>query len=703
MLSSSDLRFALARARGLLRRGLASLRSRGLRASWQRVLAQLRRQAAPPPAAPWLPQDDGTTLPALPAPPANPRASIVIPVFNQLPHTLQCLRALAAHPPAGCEIIVVDDASSDASAEVLPRIAGLRYHRRVANGGFIAACNEGAALVNGEFLVLLNNDTVPQPGWLDALLDTFTEHADVGLAGAQLLYPDGRLQEAGGVVFDDGHAWNYGRFEDPTDPRHAHVRDADYVSGAALALPLHLFRQLGGFDTRYAPAYYEDTDLAFRVREAGLRVLYQPASRVVHDEGTTSGTDAGSGIKAWQTRNREVFRRRWASALVTHLPPSATPVPALLHRHRPQVLVVDEHVPTPDRDSASLRLVNLMALLQDAGAHVVFVPARPAHAGDYTQALQAQGIEVWYPPQLGTPPRWLREHGPRFATVLLCRHHVAEHWLPAVRRHAPQARVVFDSIDLHYLREARGAELSGDVVARRAAQATRGRELAVIAAADVTLVVSAAERELLRSDAPHAQVELLSNLHRVSGPGKAFGERRDVLFVGGFRHPPNVDAVRWFVESVWPLVRAQAPELRFHCIGGDVPADIAGLTAQPGVHVYGHVADIAPYLDGCRIAIAPLRFGAGVKGKINLSMAHGQPVVATTIAAEGMHLVDGHDVLLADDAQAFAAQILRLHRDADLWQRMSANGLDNVQRHFSLDAARDTVRRVLLDPHPQSR
>src|SRR5690606_4021232 len=212
-----------------------------------------------------------------------PRASIVIPVHGQLAHTLACLQALAAHPPAtACEVIVVDDCSPDETASVLAAIDGLRLHRRASNGGFIAACNDGAALARGETLVFLNNDTVPQPGWLDALLDRFQAHARAGLVGAQLLYRDGRLQEAGGVVFADGSAWNLGRFESPDDPRFAYVRDADYVSGAAIAIPRDLFEAIGGFDARYAPAYYEDTDLAFKVRASGHRVLYQPASRVVH-------------------------------------------------------------------------------------------------------------------------------------------------------------------------------------------------------------------------------------------------------------------------------------------------------------------------------------------------------------------------------------------------------------------------------------
>jgi glycosyltransferase involved in cell wall biosynthesis len=255
---------------------------------------------------------------------------------------------------------------------------------------------------------------------------------------------------------------------------------------------------------------------------------------------------------------------------------------------------------------------------------------------------------------------------------------------------------VFDTIDLHYLRERRGAELAGDAALSRAAESTKTRELDLIARSDVTLVVSDAERALLATDAPNARVEVLSNLHQLAGPGRSFAERKDLVFVGGFRHPPNVDAVRWFANEVFPRVREKLADVRCHVIGSHVVAEIEALAALPGVVVHGHVPDITPYMDGCRIGLAPLRYGAGVKGKVNLSMAHGQPVVATSCAVEGMHLEPGRDVLVADDAQGFADAVVSLYEDESLWNTLSENGLRNVAEHFSLDAARETVRRVFF-------
>jgi GT2 family glycosyltransferase/glycosyltransferase involved in cell wall biosynthesis len=695
-LATADLRFLLHRGLGLIRRGWASLRTRGWRATWDRTRAQFRR-VRPLPAAQLYRPAGGPFAPFALATSATPVASLVIPVYDQFAHTLACLRALAEHPPATAfEVIVVDDGSRDETADALPRIEGLRYHRRAQNGGFIAACNDGAALARGDYLIFLNNDTIPQPGWLEALLGTFDAEPGAGLVGAQLLYPDGRLQEAGGVVFADGTGWNYGRFESPDDPRFAYLRDCDYASGAAIAIPRALFASLGGFDTRYAPAYYEDTDLAFAVRAAGHRVLYQPAARVVHVEGATAGTDTGSGMKAHQVRNRVTFAAHRAEALATQPPPDSLPSPALLHRRQRQILIVDAQTPRPDHDSGSLRLVQLMRLLREEGAHVAFLPADRHRVEPWTGQLQRLGVEVWYRPYAAGIPAWLREHGPRFDAAMISRHYVADELLPLLQKYAPQARRIFDTVDLHYLRERRGAEVAGDATLARAAERTRARELAVIAQADTTLVVSDVERALLREDAPNAQVEILSNLHRIAGPGRSFAERQDIVFVGGFRHPPNVDAVRWFVADVWPRVRDNLPDVRFHCIGSHTPPDIAALAQVTGVLVHGHVADIDPYMDGARIAIAPLRYGAGVKGKINLSMAHGQPVVATSCAVEGMHLHDGRDVLVADTADAFADALVRLYRDEALWTTLARHGLDNVRQHFSLDAARETVRRVFF-------
>ncbi|WP_229668555.1 glycosyltransferase [Arenimonas soli] len=690
------LAFRLRQLRSLGSRGITSLRVRG----WTGTLERWRQRRAapsgesrlvPPPSA----SASGAAL-RLPRPVA-PRASIVVPVYNQLHMTLACLRALADSGDATAfEVIVVDDGSSDATAELLPTIPGLVFHRNPKNLGFIGACNAGATKARGEFLVFLNNDTTVQPGWLDALLATFERYPDTGLAGSKLVYPDGRLQEAGGIIFADGSCWNYGRFEDPAHPRCNFVREVDYCSGASIAIRRDLFEDLDGFDGLYSPAYYEDTDLAMRVRRQGLKVRYQPASVVVHHEGATSGTDTGSGVKAYQVANQIKFVERWREVLARdHRPPSAGAEVASERGRNRRVLVLDACTPTPDRDSGSLRMTALLRLLREEGCSVVFFPENRAHDGAYTEALQQLGVEAWWHPWLADVPRWLAQHGDRFDLVIGSRHYVLGPVLPLLRLQAPRARVVFDTVDLHFLREQREAELAGDAAGLRTAARTRKAELALVAQADLTWVVSEAERVLLASEAPGARVDVVSNIHDIAEPGPGFAGREGLLFVGGFRHPPNVDAALWLAEDILPRIHARHPGLPLHLVGGDSSPAVKALGQRAGIHFHGYVPDLGPLLREVRVSVAPLRYGAGVKGKVNQALAHGLPVVATTCAVEGMHLVDGQDVLVADDAEAFADAVLRLHDDATLWSRLSEGGLENTRRHFSPDVVRAPLRRLL--------
>jgi GT2 family glycosyltransferase len=681
------------RLQAVLQRLRSSLSQRGWRGTWRRIVQEFRPTRSRPLPVPLLALDWVFAPFAVPTA-VEPEVSVIIPVHGQLPHTLACLRSIAACGAATpFEVIVVDDASPDASAATLALIDRLRLLTLPHNLGFVGACNAGAAAAHGRYLLFLNNDTQVTPGWLDALRACFDDVPDCGIAGARLLYPDGRLQECGALVFADGSAWNCGRFEDPSDPLWLYRRGCDYVSGAALMIPAALFRGIGGFDSRYAPAYYEDADLAFAVRAAGRRVLVQPASTVIHSEGATAGTDPERGVKRHQIVNRERFAMKWSETLRGQPLADSSVEQAMRRAERrgPGLLVIESTLPDATRDSGSLRLIEMLRLAGGLGWSVTLLPD-DGHADiALTARLGAAGVQVVTP---RSPRDWLRDHARECTTVLLSRYAVASVWLPLARALAPEARVIFDTVDLHHLRETRAAAVSG-ANGRRAA-VTRRSELDQIAASDCTLLTSGVELELVRRQLPAARLELLGNIHRVREPRRGFAERRDLLFIGGFAHPPNADAVRWFAEAVLPLLRKRLPDAVLHVIGTvDEPARRS--LAIDGLVLHGRVDDLDPWLDGCRVSIAPLRFGAGVKGKINTAMSCGLPVVATTVAVEAMGLSDGDDVLLADTPEAFADAIVRACTDEALWLRLSRGGRDNVRRHFSPEQARAALRRVLGD------
>lgn len=626
---------------------------------------------------------------------ATPLVSIVIPAYGKLPYTLACLRSVAQHgAQASFEVIVVDDASPDGSAAALERIGGLRLLRNPHNLGFVGSCNAGAAAARGEFLLFLNNDTQVSRGWIDALLRCFAERPDCGIAGSRLVYPDGRLQEAGGIVFADGSCWNYGRFESRDAPAFGYRRQVDYVSGAALLIRSALFRQLDGFDERYAPGYYEDTDLAFAVRLLGLNVYYEPASLVVHCEGISAGTDPARGMKRHQATNQAKFTGKWRAELAAQPPPGTALDQAIRWRSRGRVLVVDTTMPDPARDSGSVRLCAILRLLDAQGWSVSFAPDDGRAQPDGVALLGALGCESLGGAALKDLPAWLRDHGHELHAVMLCRHTVAGQYVALVRRHAPQARLLFDTVDLHFLREHRAARLRANAAMIRQARTSRHSEMELIERCDVTLVVSPYERKLLAQLAPQAKVELLSNIQQVHGSRHGHDQRTDLLFIGGYGHPPNADAIRWMAHDILPALRKAVPDIKLH-VFGDIPDGARRSLATPGLELHGRVADLTPWMDSCLASLAPLRFGAGVKGKINTAMSYGVPVIATTIAVEGMQLRHGSDVLVANTPAACVSAVLRLQSDAALWQRLSAGGMENVRQYFSPAAADATLRRIL--------
>ncbi|MBE9174040.1 glycosyltransferase family 2 protein, partial [Cyanobium sp. LEGE 06143] len=403
---------------------------------WQRLLSLPlpRQEAGLVMPAGCEPGPDGSPQPRAPlqlplatAPELEPQVSIVIPVHGHYAVTRRCLAAIAFAPTAvPYELIVVDDGSLDATAELLAAEApGVQVVRHPFARGFNQACCSGAAAARAPVLVLLNNDTEPSAHWLEELLDPFSRWADTGLVGAQLMLPDGRLQEAGGIVWGNGEPWNYGRGGNPYDPRYSYARQADYVSGAALAIRSDLWRQLGGFSPEFSPAYYEDTDLAFKARQAGFSVRYAPLARVIHHEGVSNGSDteAAAGLKRYQAINAPLFQAKWASAFDGPQEPSLVEAERLKDRGiLGRALFLDHDTPRADRDAGSQAALVEMELVQALGWKVSFLPANLAWLGSYTEELQRRGIEALHAPFVLSLEQLLRERGAEFELIYITRY-----------------------------------------------------------------------------------------------------------------------------------------------------------------------------------------------------------------------------------------------------------------------------------------
>jgi len=608
------------------------------------------------------------------------RASIIIPVFNQLDYTFQCLQALMRELNLQTdEIIIINNASQDDTQFVLSHMKGfVRLINNPENMGFVHACNQGAKFARGRHLIFLNNDTVVQSGWLNNLVETVESDSAIGAVGSMLVYPDGRLQEAGGIIWIDGSGWNYGHGESTEDKRFKFAREVDYCSGASLLVRKEIFDCLGGFDERYAPAYYEDADLCFGVRSLGFKVVYQPMSRVVHYEGITAGTDIESGYKRYQEINRSKFVEKWREVLrAEHLENDPDQAEIAANRKAgPRIMVFDDMYTSPTRDSGSLRMTMILKILARWG-RVVFVPVGSQLLPESEYLLAKEGIEVAHL----TNYKSILKKGD-FQTVVLSRAAVADGLLATIRKLDSTIKIIYDTVDIHFLRLQREYELTKDESFAADAALLKKQETRIASMSDQVWCVTHDDKETLEREAPMANVSVIPNIHKLHERGKTFEEREGLLFIGNFGHRPNKDAVHYLMHKIYPLIREEMPDMKFYIVGSNTPEELRAYQS-PHVHVLGYVEDVDSLFHKCRIFVSPLRYGSGMKGKVGQALSYGLPIVTTSIGAEGIGLDHDHSALVADDAESFAAAVLKAYRSKELWQRLSDGGYKHIQENYT--------------------
>jgi len=403
------------------------------------------------------------------------------------------------------------------------------------------------------------------------------------------------------------------------------------------------------------------------------------------------------GVKRFQVENGKKFYERWRETLATHRANGDDPEAEKERQVEKRCLVIDFRMLTPDRDAGSLRMWGILEILRNEGWKVTFLPDDLEWVDPYAGQLQARGIEVIHAPFVNSVAEHLELCGDRYDFVILSRVGVGARNIDAVRNLCPQAEVFFDTVDLNFVREERQAERERDRIEK-----VREIELAVAKLATKTIVVSDAEVDVLREHAPDVEVALVSTIYEAKQPTRGFSDRFGALFVGGFGHPPNGDSMLWFEREILPLIVRELPDFHLTVVGSDPPQEIRALESKH-ITIAGYVPDLDPCIERARLSIAPLRFGAGVKGKLTQALAHGLPSVATTVACEGMGVHDGVDILVADSPQEFARQVVRAHEDEELWGTLSAGGLSNTEANSSMEVARRNLLAAIEPRRSNSR
>lgn len=637
----------------------------------------------------------------------HPEVSIIIPVYNQIHYTYLCLASILEHTKdVSYEILIADDVSSDATEHLGEFVSNITVCRNETNQGFLRNCNNAAKSARGRYVMFLNNDTQVTEGWLSSLVNLIKSDPSIGMVGSKLVYPDGRLQEAGGIIWSDGSGWNYGRLDNPDKAEYNYVKDVDYISGAAILLSNELWKQIGGFDERYAPAYCEDSDLAFEVRKAGYRVVYQPLSKVIHFEGVSNGTDVnGGGLKRYQVENSEKLKEKWKEEFKNQCVNTGNPNPFRARERsmgKPVILVVDHYVPTFDKDAGSKTTFQYLKMFLKKGYVVKFVGDNYLHEEPYTTVLQQMGIEVLYGQEYLTGIwDWLDKNGKEINVAYLNRPHIAAKYVDYIAEHTG-IKIIYYGHDLHFLREFREYELTGDVQKKRDSEYWKSIEFALMHKAAVSYYPSVVEEEAIHDVDETINVKAITAYVYDTFLEKLnmdFAKREGLLFVGGFAHPPNADAVMWFAKEIFPVIREKL-DVNFYVVGSRVTEEIKALE-QPGsgIIVRGFVSEeeLSELYRNCRIVVVPLRYGAGVKGKVVEAIYNGAPIVTTSVGSEGIPGVE--DVLLVEDKpEDFAGAVAELYTDEKRLCELCARTQEYIKDHFSVDAAWEVIREDFEEP-----
>lgn len=618
----------------------------------------------------------------------SPKVSIILVLYNQAPLTYLCLKSISDTVDTESEVIIIDNASSDLTSQLMKRINGAKFLMNTTNLGFVHAVNQGASMARGDYLLLLNNDAILHEGAITSALEVFDSGNDIGAVGGKIILLNGKLQEAGSGIWQDGNCFGYGRDDDPEKPEYMFRRDVDYCSGAFLMTPRAIFESLGGFDTDYAPAYYEESDYCVRLVKKGLRVVYDPRIMITHYEFASSS--GFSDAVALQQQHRRIFCDKHAALLASKLlRQDANVLAARTAGGKKRLLFIDDRVPHAYLGAGYPRCKQILSELAKLPFNVTFYPLQTAtDRWDATYATLAPDIEVMLGcGKEGLEP-FLRKRTGFYDYIVVSRCINMEVFLEAMKHHPAilnNACLIYDAEALIAPREAARLRLEGKIVSTIKEKQMVESEIALARYADTIVAVSEAEANIYREAGCKKVVVLGHKLSINNAQDTSFASRQDILFVGALRddNSPNVDSLFWFVENILPVIAKQLSEPVRLLIAGDYSAPSLKKLNLDQVTVLGRQPDLSGFYDRCRIFIAPTRFAAGIPHKVHEAAAYGIPSVTTSILAKQLGWSDEVELLIADDPKHFATQCIRLYTDEQLWNKIRETALGAVKRDCS--------------------
>ena len=606
----------------------------------------------------------------------KPIVSIVIPVYNGWYVTVRCLRAIqSCLDRVKFEVIVVDDESNDETSSILKNIRGIKVVTLSSNVGYLRATNIGAEQAIGEYILLLNNDTEPTSGWMDSLLDTLESNPNAVIAGSSLVYPTRTLQEAGSQIFENGKAIPVGRGKSPLRGEYLFRKQVDFCSAASILIRTSFWRDNHGFDIRFAPAYCEDCDLSLLAWSQGKEVLHDPFSLVYHHESGSHGEAAGGLIH----ENTKKLVEKWKRDLLWHWDYSGEVRNEHLRDSKGIIVVIDYRLPSELKDSGSIRTIRLAKLLKDSGYHVIVGSLDRMTTFADINNLRRDGVEV----HLDVKELYesLKDRSSRVKCFWIIREYVFNQVIEDIRRINPNAFVINDLLDLNYN-------------IKEASIKINKHQIVALNRSDLTVLVSPHESRILAKANPKIRVFDIWKPFPLVASDKNFSEREKVVFVGGFRHLPNLEGIFWFTDNVYPRIKERL-NLSVQVVGTGLTKEQTEYLVSSGLEVIGGVENLDEIYEAARVVIVPLQTGAGMKGKLAEALAYGVPVVTTTIGAEGYDFQTSDMVEIVDSPIDFGNSILTLATDEIRFKEASEAAYSYINKNHSYSAVSEKLKTII--------
>jgi len=579
----------------------------------------------------------------------NPEISIVIN-FSDLENLYLCVSSILRNTPDLLyKVYLYGDLSEVEKKEMSGKISGIDFIPEIK-----------PSLLSGNFVVLMDDVFQVQKKWLSALVFAFEKHEKIKLVGGIAIDNERRIVGGPGILSNCGGDF-MGLRDNSFKPEYSFLREVDFLYGSTILIDKNFIAERFSFD------FESFLLLAKKVLNQGGKIFFQPKSVIV------TGLKEGKKLIGENVKNKDKIVN------VFEYP--------IKRPKQKTILFIDHMVPTFDKDAGSKSIFQHLKSFINMGFRVKFIPDNFFYSGEYTETLQQMGIEVlygfWYARNW---KKWMMKNAEEIDFVFLSRPLVSIKYIDFIQKNL-KAKTLYYGHDLHYLRLKRQMEIEESPELKIQIENFRKIEEKLIAKSDYVLMISEYERKIVEREFKFKKIVDVPVLIYDKFDLKAcdFSGRKNILFLGGFNHKPNIDAACWLVNSIFPLIAKKLPDVKLIIAGSNPTEEIFALKRE-NVVVKGFLTEdeLNDYYKNIKLVVVPLRYGAGIKGKVVEAMYNGVPVVSTSIGLEGLKEID--KVLNSyDDPDQFAARVVALYQSENELKEISEKSIQYVKKYFSED------------------